>query len=140
MIVNLHEGTPREGLWIQDPLGSTPLTHLNQRILGTVVNLSEPFYFNAGYVENRQQAANRITLVAFTSLNVGNLSEEVRSEILSLGFHLPSRTMVHEATHGCPSGNPVRLRQLTLPEALHLPPQTRDEHDVIEILDSQDTL
>ena len=145
MIVNLHEAKRKEGLWLQDPLGDTPLTHQHQTIWGTVVDLRGPFCFNArgtlhaGYVASREQAQCRMTLVAFTTLNIGNISPEACSALTRLGFQAPSQATVRLASYEGLWGTPLRLRQLTIREALHLPPQVTDPHDVIEVCDTQDT-
>ena len=135
MIMNLHEGSPKEGLWLQDPLGTVPQTHLGKQILGTVVNLKSPFFFNArktlhaGYVQNARQAQDRVTLVAFTSLNVGNIDSEVRTQLLDLNFPLPEKATTHSEDQ--------RSLQWTISEAVCLSPSCKDVHDVIEVLDSQ---
>ena len=52
----------------RNPLGDTPMKHLNQTVWGTVVNLKHPFFFNArktlhaGFVETKEQASTRVIL------------------------------------------------------------------------------
>ena len=84
--------------------------------------------------------ASRVTLVTFTSIHAGTLSEFVRSQLLRLGFPIPSPQAIGRALYGPDGMVQPRLKQLTLHEVCNMEPTTLDKHDVIEVLDSQETL
>ena len=138
-----HQG---DGLWLQDSVGSVERTYRGQTVLGTVFDLSDTVFFDArkrlhaGFVSVESHLASRVTLVTFISIHAGTLSEEVRGQLLRLGFPIPSPQAIRRALYGQDGMVQPRLRQLTLPEVCSMESTTLDRHDVIEVLDSQETL
>ena len=138
-----HQG---DGLWLQDSVGSVERTYRGQTVLGTVFDLSDTVFFDArkrlhaGFVSVEARLASSVTLVTFTSIHAGTLSEEVRGQLLRLGFPIPSPQAIRRALYGQDGMVQPRLRQLTLPEVCSMESTTLDRHDVIEVLDSQETL
>ena len=138
-----HQG---DGLWLQDSVGSVERTYRGQTVFGTVFNLNDTVFFDArkrlhaGFVAGESHLASRVTLVTFTSIHAGTLSEFVRSQLLRLGFPIPSPQAIGRALYGPDGMVQPRLRQLTLHEVCNMESTTLDKHDVIEVLDSQETL
>ena len=134
---------PEEGLWIADHIGGVYKRHRGEELAGSVLNLCQPVTFparrnlHAGHVSDPSRAQSRVVLIAFSTLNAATVSPQVRQQLVDLGFHVPSRALLREATHGPGSGDEPRLKQLTLEEALHLPQDRKDKQDVIEVLVSQ---
>ena len=131
-----------DGLWIQDSVGSVERTYRGQTVLGTVFDLSDTVFFDArkplhaGFASVESHLASRVTLVTFTSIHAGTLSEHVKGPLLQLGFP----QAIRRALYGQDGMVQPRLKQLTLPEVCSMEPTTIDKHDVIEVLDSQETL
>ena len=139
LIMQLSTPIPGAGLWVADPCGEVPLIHLGATVHGRVVNIDEPYIFNArkqlhaGFLPPETSSESRVVLVAFDSINIGSLSVGVREELRALGFRVNTKTDLYG-----PPDNPSQLKQLTLEDLLHLPPSRKDLYDVIEIWDSQD--
>ena len=55
-----------------------------------------------------------------------------------LGFPIPSAEAIQRALYGCDSCALPRMRQLSLSEVCHTSPTTLDQHDVIEVVESQE--
>ena len=109
-------------------------------------DLSDTVFFDArkrlhaGFVSVESHLSSRVTLVTFISIHAGTLSEEVRGQLLRLGFPIPSPQAIRRALYGQDGMVQPRWRQLTLPEVCSMESTTLDRHDVIEVLDSQETL
>ena len=112
---------PGEGLWIQDVEGDVVKQFKGVALRGTVVSLQDPFVFDSRRL-----------------LHAGHSSHAhkwIKEYLLDLGFRLPTPQQIAEVTHGSLHCAPPRLKQLTLNEALHLPAQQLDQHEVIEVCD-----
>ena len=128
-----------DGLWVQDPMGTTFKVHEGSMLRGTVIPLNEPFIFqprsvlHAGFVGQSSESLGRLILVAFSTIHASVLSESTQSELKDLGFHIPSAGDFQCALHGSVSGDYPRLRQLTLQEALRTDASVLDRHDVVAL-------
>ena len=138
-IMCLTPSEPEEGLWIADRIGRVYKKHKGEDLAGSVLHLGEPITFNArkhlhsGHVnDDPLRAQTRVVLIAFSTLNAATVSPQVRQHLVDLGFHVPSRTLFHEAIHGPGSGEEPRLKQLTLTEALHFCQDSKDRHALLK--------
>ena len=135
-----------EGLWLHDPVGSTLLPYRGKTLPGTIFNVNTPLFFDArkrlhaGFVLPAADVESRVSLVTFTSLHAGTLSEAVRRPLLQLGFPIPSSQAIQRALFGGECCSQPRLKQLTLQEACDMQQPKFDQHDVVEVFDSQETL
>ena len=135
-----------DGLWLQDSVGSVERTYRGQTVFGTVFNLNDTVFFDArkrlhaGFVAGESHLASRVTLVTFTSIHAGTLSEFVRSQVVAFGFPHPLTSSNWQSALWSRWNGTTRLKQLTLHEVCNMEPTTLDKHDVIEVLDSQETL
>ena len=139
-VVALSNTLPGEGLWVQDKLGNVLKEHNGEQVAGTVRSLHEPVIFDsrkllhAGHML-QGSTTQRVILVAFSTLHASTMPWWPREQLLELGFRLPTHFQIRSATHGVSaSGQPPRLKQLTLSEALNLTIRERDLHDVISVL------
>ena len=141
-IIALTPCLPGEGLWVRDIAGNVSLSFKGQELLGTVRHIEEPFIFDArnrlhaGFMLPESNPESRVTLVTFTSIHCCTLSTHVRQSLLNLGFPVPSEAAIKRALYGPTDCSLPRFRQLTMAEAVLLPSQTLEAHEVIEILDS----
>ena len=140
-VVALSHEARGEGLWIQDKVGNVPKEHAGGIVMGTVHSLRDPVLFDsrrllhAGHITSCIPE-NRLILVAFSTLHASTMPWWIRDELLDLGFKLPTNFQIRNVTHGhTPHGEPPRLRQLTMREALSLPVDQRDDHEIITIHD-----
>ena len=142
MIVNLSTGSEGDGLWLHDRCGKVTKTFGDQQLTGVVLPLDNPVFIDArrclhaGHVKHPSRAHCRVVLIAFSTLNLANLSSPARLHLLSLGFPLPD---LDNPSHRSDMNNlkaPPRLRQLSIEEAVEAA-ASHPQQDVIEVLDSQ---
>ena len=130
----------RDGLWVQDALGTVTKHHLNEPVVGRIQPLRMPYVFDArrhlhaGHVHDPSRVSERLVLVAFSTIHTSTLSEAMRSRLFGLGFNVPSPYECYVALHGSVPGEPPRLRQLSLHEYFSLEPSEDSKHDVIEVV------
>ena len=140
LIQALRTPNPRtDGLWLHDPLGSVPKVYEGNLLKGSIIPLHEPYLFqprsvlHAGHVQDPAESLGRLILVAFTTIHGSVLSESTRLELCDLGFRIPDAVDFQCALHGSIPGDFPRLRQLSLQEALRLPSEVVDRHDVVPL-------
>ena len=69
----------RDGLWVQDRLGTVPKSHRGKLVFGRIQPLMMPFIFNArrllhaGYVQDSSRRQERLILVAFCTIHASVL-------------------------------------------------------------------
>ena len=130
----------RDGLWVQDRLGTVPKSHRGKLVFGRIQPLMMPFIFNArrllhaGYVQDSSRRQERLILVAFCTIHASVLDELIRSRLFGLGFNLPTAADCHVALHGDVPGDPPRLRPISQYEFFQLSPRAASQHDVIEVV------
>ena len=144
LIIALSTPDPdKDGLWIQDIHGPVAKQHLGASIRGTVLPLNQPLLFqprsflHAGHVHDMARVRERVILVAFSTLHASVLHWDTRNQLSALGFCLPSTSELYKALHGSIPGDPPRLKQLTMHDFVFRGVESMDDHDVIEVLDSQ---
>ena len=129
----IHNGDMILREYLQDPRDHGPSDPSEPmptcELLGQVRNLyADPrshreyhigFRLHAGYVASREQAQCRMTLVAFTTLNIGNISPEACSALTRLGFQAPSQATVRLASYEGLWGTPLRLPSERLSTCRH---------------------
>ena len=129
----------KDGLWLHDPVGTVPKIYEGNLLKGTVIPLHEPYLFqprsvlHAGHVQDSTDSLGRLILIAFTTIHGSVLSELTRLELCDLGFRIPNAVDFHRALHGSIPGDFPRLRQLSMQEALKMPPEELDKHDVVPL-------
>ena len=135
----------RDGLWIQDVMGTVTKQHLNEPVVGRIQPLRMPFVFDArrllhaGHVHDPSRTSERLVLVAFCTIHTSTLSEAMRSRLYGLGFNVPSPFECFVALHGSVPGDPPRLRQLSLHEFFRLESSEELRHDIIEVVHVHDS-
>ena len=135
----------RDGLWVQDVMGTVTKQHLNEPVVGRIQPLRMPFIFDArrllhaGHVHDENRMQERFVLVPFCTLHTSTLSEVVKFRLYGLGFNVPTVHECYLALHGCIPGNPPRLRQLSLHEYFQLEAAEESKHDVIEVIQIHDS-
>ena len=145
LVVCLSQSGHGDGIWLHDPLGKTFKDFEGKRLPGVVIPITEPFVFDAprvlhaGHVAHPHRIQSRVVLIAFTTLTLTQLQVAPRAMLCGLGFPLPRPGDPY--SHGPMNdfGAPCRGRQLTIREALNLSVIQTHPHDVIEVLDSQDS-
>ena len=143
MIVNLSAGGEGEGLWVHDRLGDVMKNFGDRKLPGVVLPLNSPVYLDArrhlhaGHVPSQSRAPARVILIAFSTLNLANLGRAPLLHLLSLGFPLPDHKNPHYRCDMNDFQAPVRLRQMSIEEAVEAA-QQHPHQDVIEVLDSQE--
>ena len=95
---------------------------------------------HAGYILPSSVASSRISLVTFASIHCSTLSDPVRCSLLQLGFPIPSYEVIQPTLYGCNSCALPRMRQLSLSDVCRISSAIIDQHDVIEVVDSQDMM